>query len=253
MDRDVALAAVGKVPPQAVLAQAYRADLVAAAKRFTQCITAGDATSAVTAAKAASDEVAAAMKIIESTKAGRFTTPPATITTTSLNRSVKGTATTLGAGAFTGGTDVAAGLYDVTTSQGVGGNFIVEGTDSYNEILGAGGVPEVRAKISPGDQIHIALLSHVTFTPVRTPYVTTHSAVTLYAGTWTVGQDLGPGRYVATPGLGQSGNFIIDDEHVDEFLGSDANLGNVPNVTFNVKAGDIIDISGLGQVTLAPA
>ena len=59
----------------------------------------------------------------------------------------------------------------------------------------------------------------MTFTPVTTPFVTTHTKVTLYAGTWTVGDDLGPGRYVASSGSGQSSNFIIEAEGVDEILG----------------------------------
>ena len=55
-------------------------------------------------------------------------------------RQVTGTATTLGAGTFTGGKDVANGLYDVTPGAGQSGNFTSSGTDSYNEILGGGDV-----------------------------------------------------------------------------------------------------------------
>jgi hypothetical protein len=151
---------------------------------------------------------------------------------------------------------VAPGLYDVTTGPGQSGNFIVNGTDTYNEILdgsGVNGVPKIRAQISNGDQIEISGLSQVIFTPVSTPFITTQAPVTLYAGTWTVGQDLGPGRYVATPGPGQSGNFIIDSEGVNEILGSDPSAYQVPNVTFNVQNGDVITVSGLSQVTLTPA
>jgi hypothetical protein len=171
-------------------------------------------------------------------------------------RKVQGTLVTLGDGTFMGGKDVAAGLYDVTPGPGQSGNFIVQGTDTYDEILGGdsttGGVPMVRAKISTGDKIQTSGLSQVTFTPVTSPLVKTHSPVTLYAGTWTVGQDVGPGRYVATPGAGQSGNFIITNETVDEILGGDSTMGAVPNVTFNVSNGDVIDISSLSQVTLTP-
>jgi hypothetical protein len=74
------------------------------------------------------------------------------------------------------------------------------------------GVPKVRVTISNGDTIKISSLSQVIFTPVTTPLVTTHTLVNLYAGTWTVGQDIGPGRYVATPGPGQSGNFVVEAE-----------------------------------------
>ena len=144
----------------------------------------------------------------------------------------------------------------MTTDPGQHGRFIVVGTNSYNDVLdssGILGVPIIRVQISTGDQIRISRLSDVIFTPVSTPFVTTHSAVTLYAGTWTVGQDLGPGRYVATPSAGQSGKFVIKSEGVDQILGSDPSLGEVPNVTFVVKEGDVIMISGLGEVELAPS
>ena len=163
---------------------------------------------------------------------------------------------TLGAGNFTGGTDVAPGLYDVTTSPGQSGDFIVSGTDSYNEILdssGSRGVPEIRVHISNGDQIQISGLSPVFFTPVSTPFVTTHSAATLYAGTWTVGQDIGAGKYVATPGAGESGTFVITAEGVNERINRDPGGGAVASVTFDVQSGDIIAISDLEQVTLTPS
>src|SRR5438067_1908550 len=105
-----------------------------------------------------------------------------TATPTHAVRQVQGKVTTLGAGTFSGGKDVPVGLYDVT-APGQSGNFIVSGTDSYNEIFGQG-VTKIRAQISDGDQIQLSGLSSVTFTPVATPFVTTHSLVTLYAGTF---------------------------------------------------------------------
>lgn len=186
------------------------------------------------------------------------TTPPTTAaptTTTVPARKVTGQLVTLGAGTFKGGTDVQPGLYDVTPGAGQSGNFVVQGNDTYDEILGdtsAGGVPKVRARISDGDSIQISSLSQVVFTPVTSPLVTTHTLVNLYAGTWTVGQDIGPGRYVATPGAGQSGNFIVEQESVDEILG-DASAGGVPSVTVNLSKGDVITIGSLSQVTMTPA
>lgn len=162
---------------------------------------------------------------------------------------------TLGAGAFTGGTDVAPGLYDVTTGPGQSGTFVVNGTDSYKELLdssGSRGVTRIRVQISNGDQIQISGLSQVIFTPVSTPFVTTHSAATLYAGSWTVGQDLGPGRYVATADAGQSGTFIITGEGVNEAMSGNPRAGAVSSVTFSVELGDVIEITGLEQVTLTP-
>jgi hypothetical protein len=184
------------------------------------------------------------------------TSPPTTAAPATVPaRQVTGKATTLGAGTFAGGTDVAAGLYDVTPGAGQSGNFMVDGTNSYNEILGSSsdlGVPKVRVMISSGDSIKVSGLSQVVFTPVTTPLVTTHTLVNLYAGTWTVGQDIGPGRYVATPGPGQSGNFMVEAEDVNEILGTAGGLG-VANVTVNLSKGDVITISGLSQVTMTPS
>ncbi len=86
------------------------------------------------------------------------------------------------------------------------------GTDSYNEIHGVAdgrGVPKVRVTILGGDSIQISSLSQVTFTHVTAPFVTAVQTTNIYAGTFTVGQDIAPGRYIATPGAGQSGNFIV--------------------------------------------
>lgn len=170
-------------------------------------------------------------------------------------RQVKGTAVTLGAGTFTGGKDVAVGLYDVTPGAGQSGNFIVSGTDSYNEILGnagaAGGVPKVRVQISDGDKVEISSLSSVTFTPVTAPFVTAHKTVNLYAGTFIVGQDIGAGRYEATPGAGQSGNFIVSGaDSYNEILGGDTAYGGVPKVSVTLSNGDVIAVSSLSQVTM---
>ncbi len=190
-------------------------------------------------------------------KSNATTQPPTTPTPTTIPaRRVTGKAVTLGAGTFAGGTDVAAGLYDVTPGAGQSGNFIVSGTDSYDEILGvggAGGVPKVRMTIAKGDSIQISSLSQVSFTPVTAPLVTTHTPVTLYAGTWTVGQDLGAGRYVATPGAGQSGNFIVEAENVDEILGGSTADGGVPSVSVNLQTGDVVNISSLSAVTMTPS
>ena len=75
-----------------------------------------------------------------------------TTTTTIPARTVKGTAMTLGAGDFTGGTDVKSGLYDVTAGPGQSGNFVVQGTDSYNEILG-GRCPPTEKCLNPRPDI----------------------------------------------------------------------------------------------------
>ena len=177
-------------------------------------------------------------------------TPKPTAQPTQAVRQVTGKATTLGAGTFSGGKDVPVGLYNVT-APGQSGNFIVTGTDTYNEIFGQG-VTKIRVQISDGDQIQLSGLSSVTFTPVSTPFVTTHTPATLYAGTFIVGQDIGAGRYVATTTPGSSGNFIVSGANsVNEILGQNG-AGGVPNVTTDLSDGDVITISGLGQVTMTP-
>jgi len=202
-----------------------------------------------------------------STPATTSTTPtstapastPAKSTPKVAARQVTGTAVTLGAGTFTGGTDVADGLYDVTAGAGQSGNFSVTGTDSYNEILGPNDpslsqVPMIRVQISSGDQISISGLSSVTFTPVTTPFVTAQASANLYSGTWVVGQDIAAGRYVVTPGSGQSGNFSTSGQSsYNEILGSDSSLDEVPSLTVTLYGGDVIAISGMSQVTFTPS
>jgi hypothetical protein len=183
------------------------------------------------------------------------TTTKATTTTAPAGRHVTGAAVTLGAGTFKGGTDVKAGLYDVTPGAGQSGNFSTTGSQTYNEILGSnggvGGVPMVRVSIANGDQITISGLSAVMFAPVTTPLNDSHATTNLYAGTWTVGEDLGAGRYVATPGAGQSGNFSVSgNDSYNEILGGDASTGGVPQVSVTLSKGDVISISGLSQVTM---
>ncbi len=203
--------------------------LVLVAVALTACSSKNASTTTTTAAAAAS------------TTAPRVatTTHPAPTTTAPAGRKVQGTATTLGAGTFKGGTDVPVGLYDVTTAAGQSGNFTVGTT--YNEILGGdgsgGGVPSIRVQISSGDQIQISSLSTVVFTPVTTPYVTAHATINLGAGTWVVGKDIGSGRYVATPGAGQSGNFTVGTT-TNEILGTDTSTGDVPSVAVTLNNGE---------------
>jgi hypothetical protein len=175
-------------------------------------------------------------------------------------RQVKGTAATLGAGTFTVGKDVQQGIYDVTPGAGQSGNFIVTGSDgtaTYNEVLGApsdNDVSKVRTALVSGEQVQISGLSSVTFTPVTAPFVTAHATTTLYSGTFAVGQDIGSGRYIATPASGESGNFMVDDSNgtnkTNEILGGDSSTGGVPSVSVTLNAGDIITISGVDRVTL---
>jgi hypothetical protein len=78
--------------------------------------------------------------------------------------------------------------------------------------------------------------------------------VTLGAGTWVVNQDIGPGRYKAIPGSGQSGNFNVTGgsftDNVNEILGSDTSLSQVPSVSVNLSKGEVVAISGMSQVVM---
>jgi hypothetical protein len=106
--------------------------------------------------------------------------------------------------------------------------------------------------MSNDDQIKRSRLSSVTFTLVSTPFVTTHTLATLYAGTFIIGQDRGAGRYVATTTPGSSGNcFVRDNNSVNEILGQNG-YGGVPNVTIDLTDGPVTTISGLGRVTMTP-
>ncbi|MCL2491130.1 MAG: hypothetical protein FWF36_10530 [Propionibacteriaceae bacterium] len=81
-------------------------------------------------------------------------------------------------------------------------------------------------------------------------------AATLGAGTFTVGTDLQPGRYVITPGQGQQGNISVtsatDPLKVNEILGTAYGIG-VPSVTTDLAQGDQVQIQGMSGVVFTPA
>lgn len=183
------------------------------------------------------------------------TPTPTAAPTQAAGRQVAGQATTLGAGTFTGGSDVASGLYDVTPAADQSGNFMVDGKDSYNEILGSdtsmSEVSKARVQISSGDKIQISGLSQVIFTPVTAPLTTAHATTSLYAGTFIVGQDIGAGKYVVTPASDETGNFMVDGANsYNEILGNDSSMGEVPSVNVTLSKGDKIAISSLDQVIM---
>lgn len=165
------------------------------------------------------------------------------VTETKKERSVTGEATTLGAGTFLVGTDIKPGLYDVAASNGESGNFITSG--GGNEILGGEyGVPKLRITLSEDEEVKISGLSRVSFTPVTTAFVTKHASTTLHTGTFIVGEDIGAGRYRATPATGESGNFITSGG-INEILGGEY---GVPNASVNLREGEEIKISGMDSV-----
>lgn len=159
--------------------------------------------------------------------------------------------TVLGAGSFTVGTDVPPGRYVISAAKGESGN-LVGATKSdpaaINDVLGdtlGFGVPSVTADLTKGETITLSNLAHVTFAPAVTKLRTS-----LTTGDWQVGLDIKPGRYVATPGHGETGNFVVYEHGfpaVNEVLGGSGGLG-VPNVTVTLKGGEEIDISGIATV-----
>lgn len=178
-------------------------------------------------------------------------------TTKVKERQVQGKATDLGAGTFTVGKDIEEGLYDATPTDG-SGNFIIQNETqadlSVNEILGDAssmGISKVRVKLVKDEQIQLASINSTHFEPVTAAFVTEHKAMSLYSGRWVVGEDIGSGRYIATPANG-AGNFIVYGKmgmpKVNEILGD----GGVQQVTINLDDGDIITIMSLNQVDLTP-
>ena len=173
-------------------------------------------------------------------------------------RQIAGKATDLGAGTFTVGKDIEEGLYDVTPVEG-SGNFIIQNENqsdlSVNEILGtengAGGISKARVKLVKDEQIQLDGINKTHFEPVNSSFITTQKSLSIYSGRWIVGEDVGSGRYVATPASG-AGNFIVYDKmglpKVNEILGE----GGVKQVTIDLNDGDIITAMGLNQVDLAP-
>jgi hypothetical protein len=163
--------------------------------------------------------------------------------------------TTLGAGSFTVGSDIPVGRYVITAPVGDNGNLQGSTSDdpaAINEVLGSAAglsVPSVTSDLSKNETIKIDGLSRVTFTPA-----TTKLRTSLSAGDWVVGLDIAPGRYLATPGKGESGNFVTYDTDgfadTNEVLGAVDGLG-VPNVTVTLKNKQKISISGLPTVTFA--
>ena len=171
-------------------------------------------------------------------------------------RQVQGKAADLGAGTFTVGKDIQEGLYDATPADG-SGNFIIQNasdsTLAVNEILGSeenGGVSKVRVKLVKDEQIQLESINKTHFEPVTSAFVTEHKATSLCSGRWVVGEDIGSGRYIATPKNG-SGNFIVYKDGMpkaNEILGENG----VKQVTVNLDDGDVITIMALNQVDFQP-
>lgn len=190
-------------------------------------------------------------------------TESSTLSTTTTNntpsnqRQAQGKATDLGAGTFTVGKDIPEGLYDVTPADGEG-NFISTNAPSMdldiNEILGTSegmGVSKVRVKLVKDQQIKLESINKTHFEPVTSQFITDHKALSLYSGRFIVGEDIGKGRYTATPASG-AGNFIVTSKDGDGKSNEVLGKNGVKQVTVDLADGDIINISSLNQVNFAP-
>lgn len=173
-------------------------------------------------------------------------------------RQVQGKATDLGAGTFTVGKDIPEGEYDVTPADGQG-NFTSSNVPSMdldiNEILGISdgmGVSKVRVKLVKDQQIKLESINKTHFEPVTAQFITDHKATSLYSGRFVVGEDIGKGRYTATPASG-GGNFIVTSKDGEGKSNEVLGENGVKQVTVDLNDGDIINISSLNQVNFAPA
>ncbi|KRL53153.1 hypothetical protein [Furfurilactobacillus rossiae] len=162
-------------------------------------------------------------------------------------------------GTYTVGKDINAGRYTVTATGG-SGNFSTEPKhsltgESVNEILQRDdpdmGVSQVTADFAKGDKVEISGMAGANFAPVTNRDKSNTSS--LSTGYWVVGKDIKAGNYTVTPADGQSGNFMVDPKSltgsdVNEVLGGDTDMHQVPKVNVSLHKGDKITISGMNSV-----
>ena len=164
---------------------------------------------------------------------------------------------TLFTGEWVVGEDIKAGRYVITTDEGESGNFFIkespDGSSRENEILGVSaigsGVSSITTYLKDGEVIEISGLNNVYFTPKDSELVTE-----LGTGTWVVGLDVKPGKYIATVDEGQSGNFFVRDLNgstsVNEILGVSGIGTGVEKIKIKVEEGQLIEVSGIEKVYL---
>lgn len=174
-------------------------------------------------------------------------------------RKVVGVTKDLGAGQFTVGKDIEKGIYDVTPAGGQG-NFVIndsKGKLLTNEIIGDGdlGCKKVRIVISNGDVIKLSGINKTHFEPVTSDLIKDHVEAVLYSGYWSVGQDLGSGRYKVCENKSNSSNFVVYDKSgrlkANEIVSSSGDLG-VKEYTIELSEGDLINISGSNGIKFVP-
>jgi len=79
----------------------------------------------------------------------------------------------------------------------------------------------------------------------------------LFAGTFTVGIDIPPGRYIIT--AGDSGNFFVREGDTPIVVAklingeNESHPSGVPSITTDLKTGQEIEIRGINNATFTPA
>ncbi len=189
----------------------------------------------------------------KSTKTGKQTTPATTSTRTPSGKTV-----TLATGTYTVGSVILPGLYEAVPAPGKNGTLSITGQNNYIEMLGVTaeyqGETSARVRLGAGDTVEIDDVPSVTFTPVTTPLVTDHKAVTLGSGTFFVGEDIGVGRYRVTSGPVQNGSFVVlgKTTYYNAVFGTIQGLNTVSELDVNLLKNDKIMISGMNQVYFTP-
>ena len=159
----------------------------------------------------------------------------------------------LSSGEYNISTHLSAGVYDVTFNGT--GNFNVYDKDGKlltNEVGGGAdiGISKYRAILTEGCKIKIAGMSINTL-PVEKK-LSAYAEMSLYAGYWTVGEDVTSGRYKVSTARG-NGNFMIFGSDgmpkTNEILGS----SGVKEILVNLEDNDIIQISSLNHVKFTPS
>lgn len=86
-------------------------------------------------------------------------------------------------------------------------------------------------------------------------YVNTAEKAELFSGTFVVGEDITPGRYVITCDSGNGNLFIYDNGMplINEILAASAGDFGVSKVETDILSGQEIEISGLDKVNFTPS
>lgn len=169
-------------------------------------------------------------------------------------------------GTYRVGSDIKAGRYIVTTANVDGGNFFNSDNDEtslINVILGKyvsndlGTVDSYTVSLKKGEKITLVQYQNDE-TKEKSPVTTKFSPATkkrkyqttLSAGSWVVGKDIKPGKYVIYANEGR-GLLISNDGSLNQNLSKDAqpDIDEVTKITTRLNRGEVI-YSNLKSITL---